>query len=320
MKRVVSTILLIALFLSAISITVYAENSKSVQVVSTDDNYLIYVEGLTSKSFQYAVSDKSDLSIDSIELNYLVSTKDENDNYVAVVEDDTKNYLYVKDGDELTIIEVDFDKAITDKDLAKVGKLTETIDTEITNIEERNETIGQVQYIETVGGLKITEVGNGEYEYIDMKLPATSYSDLKELITKMTSDEDLDMYKKIELAKEINSLFNQVIDETNTEGLWQAVENKTIKQRDDAEKGDEYAILIKKTEGTTETYDIKFLVSDKKTSEKETEEVEKVVKSTTKLPVTFDSAMIYSSIVLVVAIVAIVIVLAAKKKAKKENK
>lgn len=320
MKKVITSLLLIALFLSAISSTTLAKSSKNAESVSTEDGYLIYVEGMTEKSFQYATSDKDDLSIDSIELDYVVATKDETGNNVAVLKDNAK-YLYVKEQNELTVIELDLSKAITDKDLAKVGNLTETIETELVDIEIRKETIGQVTYEEYVGGLKITEAGNGTYEYVNMKLPATNYSKVKELITKLNEDSELNMYEKVKLAKEINSLYNELIDEANTDKLWQAVENKTIKQNEDAQKGDEFAILIKKTSGETETYDIKFLVSDKKTSEKETEQVKKIVKSTAKLPITFDSALIYSSIILVLAIVAIVIVLIAKKKAnKKENK
>ena len=320
MKKVISTIFLIALFFSAFLTTTYAENLKNIQIVKTDDNYLIYVEEMMNKSFQYAMSDKSDLSIDNIELNYLVSAKDKNDNYVALVEDNSKKYLYIKDGEELTNKEIEINKAASDKVLTEIAKLTEIIDTEITNIEVRNEAIGQVIHQEYIGGLKITEEGNAEYEYVATKLPSESYSNLKNLITKSMNNKNLNMYEKIDITTEMNSLYNKLIYNANSNNLWKKAEDKTIKQPEDAEKGDEYAVLIKKIENGTETYDIKFLVSDKRISETEFEQVEKVVKSTSKLPITYDTT-ITLFIALAVIIVAILFVLIFRHKInKKENK
>ncbi len=317
MKKVISTILLITLFLTAISTVVSAQSAKNIESISKDGTYLIYVEGMLDKSFQYATSEKPDLSIDSIELNYIVASKDEENNNVVTLENEAK-YLYVKEGENLTVIELDLTKSITNEDLEKVTNLTNTIETQIVNIEERNEKVEEVQHIETVGGLKIKE--KGKYEYIIMKLPSINYNEIKEAINKLSENKELNKYEKIQIAKQINTAYTQIIEEANTEKMWQEVEDKIISQPKDAQKGDEYAIVLKKTVEDKNTYDIKFLVSDRQIEETKTEEIEKVIKTTVKLPVTFDTT-ITLILVLAVIIVAIVVVLIVRKRLnKKESK
>ena len=153
-----------------------------------------------------------------------------------------------------------------------------------------------------------------------MKLPSINYNEIKEAINKLSENKELNKYEKIQIAKQINTEYTQIIEEANTEKMWQEVEDKIISQPKDAQKGDEYAIVLKKTVEDKNTYDIKFLVSDRQIEETKTEEIEKVIKTTVKLPVTFDTT-ITLILVLAVIIVAIVVVLIVRKRLnKKESK
>ena len=319
MKKVITTILLITLFLSAISTVVLAQNTKNIESVRKDDTYIIYVEGMLEKPFQYTTSEKPDLQINSIELNYILPSKDEENNNVITLKDEAK-YLYIKEGEDLTVIELDLTKSISNENLEKISNITNTIETQVVSIEERNEKVEQVQYVEIVGGLKIKET-EGKYEYVMMKLPSTNYNEIKEAINKMSENKELNKYEKLQIAREINNAYTQIIEEANAEKMWKKVEDKIISQPKDAKKDDEYAVVLKKTVDKENVYDIKFLVSDRKVEETKTEEVEKVVKTTVKLPVTFDTTITLIS-VLAVIIVAIVIVLVIRKKSseKEENK
>lgn len=319
MKKVITTILLITLFLSAISTVVLAQNTKNIESVRKDDTYIIYVEGMLEKPFQYTTSEKPDLQINSIELNYILPSKDEENNNVITLRDEAK-YLYIKEGENLTVIELDLTKSISNENLEKISNITNTIETQVVSIEERNEKVEQVQYVEIVGGLKIKET-EGKYEYVMMKLPSTNYNEIKEAINKMSENKELNKYEKLQIAREINNAYTQIIEEANAEKMWKKVEDKIISQPKDAKKDDEYAVVLKKTVDKENVYDIKFLVSDRKVEETKTEEVEKVVKTTVKLPVTFDTTITLIS-VLAVIIVAIVIVLVIRKKSseKEENK
>ena len=319
MKKVVSYFFCIMIVLGIIFIptNAFAENTKDIEMIEkTSEEYIVYVEGMMDKEFQYALSDKEDLSIDSMELDYKQSAKDEEDNNVAILTG-TEKYLYVKEGTELTILELNYDEALSEDDLSNIEN--SKIDTEVITIEEKNETTGRVKHIETVGGLDIKEDGN--YEYVITKIPSANYDELKSIVEKINSSyESADTYSKIKLIKEYKNILDKIVKDANSNNLWQEVSNLNIKQPSDAETGDEYAVLLKKKITDKELYDIKFLISTKEVEETEIEEVEIVNKTTTKLPLTYDQTIILLSILAVIIISIIVVVIAKKKVADKEGK
>ena len=313
-KNILTAITLIALLVLVMPYNVLAVFSTNAECIRTDENYLIYVEGMLDKTFQYALSNSDNLSMDSMELTYIASALDEANNNIAVIPVNSNfKYLYIKEAGALKIAELDLANAISKKDIEKMEKLTELIDTEIVSIELVNEKRDQVQYIERIGGIKITEEGkSSKFKYVDNKLPEDKYSRLEELVGSIKGHKNT--YKKIVLAKEMNSLFNQIIDNANNSNKWKKIdEDKVIVQPDDAQSGDKYAYLIKNNQDGIEKYDIQFVEATREETSPDTEVIKKNVNSATKLPNTFD-VMITLFVILAIIIIAIIITQKKRKK------
>ena len=282
---------------------------ENIQIVHTDENYVVYIEGMEDKNFQYATSNgTSAQDPDDVSLNYIASVKDENgagENSVAVL-DGTEKYLYVKEGTNTSVITLDFSNAIEKSYIDEVENTTKRIETELaTDLIEREETVNGVEYKETVGGLIITDDQNASYEYISVKLPAAKYSELQELANKLNDISSESMYEKIKFAKEFYELYNELISNATD---WQNVEDMQIRQPLDAQNGDRYIVLLKKVANRETTYDAKFMLSYRADEEEKipgrTET--KTVKETAKLPITGESIAIFA--ILLGIIVALVIV------------
>ena len=214
--------------------------------------------------------------------------------------------------------------------MKKVETTTTRIKTELlTNIEERNEEVDGIQYTETVGGLKISEDDGIAYYYKSVKLPADKYSDLQKYADELNGEAyaEKDMYAKIQFAKEFYNLYTELMQETENaepetaDGWTKVSEDMIIRQPIDAQKGDQYVVLIKKDTDTNYIDDAKFLVSYREDEEEKipgkTETV--VVQETAKLPVTGDSIVLF--VILAVIVLALIIVFVRMKKLdKKESK
>ena len=330
--KVMSMVLIAMLVTLIIPVNVFAtEAEANIQVVKTESgDYIIYVQNLANTEFKFAISQNQ---VDEADRNYINSVSDVAGNQVALIEKERvtegTNYIYIKTDTERYINVVDFSENSTQIfDKAKmqiVETTTNRIATELlTNLEERNEEVNGIQYTETVGGLKIIrgeQDENSIYYYQEgVKLPAEKYSELKELADILNSEEyeEKDMYSKIEFAKEFYSLYEELINNAT----WQQVENLEIRQPIDAQKDDQYVVLLKKvTEDGTETYDAKFLVSYREDEEEKIpgKTETRVVQETTKLPITGDSIVLF--VVLAVIIIALIIVFVRMKKLQnKESK
>lgn len=328
--KVMAVVLIAILVALIIPVNVFAAETN-IQVVKTEsEDYIIYVQNLANTEFKFAISQNQ---VDEADRNYINSVSDAAGNQVALIEKERvtegTNYIYIKTDTERYMNAVDFSENSTQVfDKAKmqiVETTTNRIATELlTNLEERNEEVDGIQYTETVGGLKIIrgeQDENSIYYYQEgVKLPAEKYSELKELADILNSEEyeEKDMYSKIEFAKEFYSLYEELINNA----IWQQVENLEIRQPIDAQKDDQYVVLLKKvTEDGTETYDAKFMISYREDEEEKipgsTET--KVVQETTKLPITGDSIVLF--VVLAVIIIALIIVFVRMKKLQnKESK
>ena len=335
--KLTGAIVLFIMLMLVPMIVLAVTNEENIQIISNTDvqgneEYIVYIQDLMGTNFASAVS-----NIDNAQeqdLNF-VTAKDEEGNYVAQIKGDAvtgdTTYLYVKynqDNQEKTEkITLDLSKALDIKDMEYVENTTKRIGTKtVENLIEINEEIDGVQKILTVGGLQITDTDKASYEYQLTKVEKdTSYDRLMKLVNELNSENfnQKDMYSKIQLTSEFYTLYNQLVNEAqwndvaiNDEGIYE------IRQPEDADDGYQYVVLIRKTaEDGTVTTDAKLMVS-KITPEEVTEpgREEKVpVQTTSKLPITGDSIVLFVALAMV--IIALIIVFARmKKKKKKEDK
>lgn len=326
--KIMTVVLIMILFALIIPVNVFATEANIQVVKAENGDYIIYVEELAKTEFQFAISTKNNAT--DGELNFIKSVEDGEGNKVALIEK-TKvvtgtNYIYIKNGTTTTVNAIDFSNEIQVFDIEKMQKVettTNRITTELlTNLEERNEVIDEVKYTETVGGLKISEEEKATYYYKSVKLPAEKYSKLQELADELNGEEyaKKDMYAKIQFAKEFYNLYEELIKDVETASEWTEVENMIIRQPIDAQKGDQYVVLLKKVTQNGTTDDAKFLVSYREDEEEKipgrTET--KVVQETTKLPITGDSIVLF--VVLAVIVLALIIIFIRMKKLQKESK
>ena len=321
-SKIVAIILITLLALLIIPTKGFASN-ENIQIVKTNEDYIIYVKDIANKEFKFAVADEK-LNSDSIELNFINSVKDSAGNNVALIDETTvqqAKYLYVKEGENSSIIELNFKEAIEKSQIAEVEGTTNRIKTELLmNLEERDEEIDGVKYTEKVGGIKIYDDENANYEYVSVKLPAEKYSTLQELVNKLNDEyEEKDMYSKIEFAKEFSKLYNELIQDATKQQAWKKVENMVIRQPIEAQENDRYVVLIKEEKDGAVKYDAKFMISYRAEEEEKipgrTET--KTVQETAKLPVTGDSLILFG--LLAVIVIALIFVFVRMKKNQKKG-
>ena len=307
---------------------VLAVTNDKVQIISNTDEqgnteYIVYIQELMQTNFASAVSNSA--STPEQDLTF-VTSQDGERNYVAQIDatDVTgeSTYLYVKyDGQESTeVIELDLSNALDKTEMKYVENTTKRIGTKTVRdlVDINEEEIDGVRTTTTVGGLQITDTDNASYEYeLTKVVEGTSYSRLVELAEELNSEnyDQKDMYSKIQLTSEFYTLYNQLVNEAT----WTDVTNNEIRQPNDAEAGDEYVVLIRKTaEDGTVTTDAKLMESAFQDKGGEDSQKRKV-QETAKLPITGDSIVLF--VALAVVVIALIIVFARMKKLnKKEDK
>lgn len=335
--KLTGAIVLFLIIMLVPMIVLAVTNDENIQIISNTDEagnieYIVYIQDLMGTSFVSAVADSETTPEQDLDF---VTARDGEGNYVAQIDasavTEETTYLYVKynqDGQETTdIIELDLTNTLDMIDMEYVENTTKRIGTKtVENLIEINEEIDGVQTTLTVGGLQITDTDNATYEYQLTRVEEdTPYARLMELVNELNSEDfnQKDMYSKIQLTSEFYTLYNQLVNDAqwndvtlNDEGIYE------IRQPEDADRGYEYVVLIRKTaEDGTITTDAKLMVS-KINSESvvEPEREEQIeVQRTSKLPITGDNIVLF--VALVVVVIALVIVFVRMKKLnKKEDK
>lgn len=312
--------ILIAIVFVALTLPtkVLGANDELQVVCNEEGNYVIYAKSLQKgEGFKFAISDNP--TAKEIDLNYINSVTDEENNQVALVEKakyEGEKYIYIKT-DSQVICEgqpINFAEAFDQQKMEKVETTTNRIATEVvTDIVEKEEQVNGVNVKITVGGLEITDSKNDTYYYATTKLPAEKYSELKALAENINANyNDMDMYTRIETAKQFYNLYIELVEKQN----WVLVENMTIMQPNDAEEGEEYVVYLKKVDenGKEIVNDVKFMTSYRTDTEQSIPGMteQKIVKETTKLPITGDSMVLFT-ILAIIIIVAIVVFVKMKK-------
>ena len=301
--------------------------NEELQIVKTEQDYIIYVKDLAKTEFDFAISDKDNAT--EMELNYINSVEDEEGNQVAFVTQtkynnelstNAHNYIYIKTTEGVEIKEINFDDAFDKAKMEEVETTTKRMETEVvTDIIEKDEEVEGVKVKVTVGGLKIIDTDQATYYYASTKLPAEKYTELMELAEQINSSyNEMDMYERIKTAKQFYNLYNELKGLQN----WLEVENMTIMQPNDAQKGEQYVVYLKKLdEDGNETIDVKLMTSYREDEEEKIpgKTETRVVKETAKLPITGDSIILFVVLAAIV-IIAIIVFIRMKKLQNKENK
>ncbi len=314
----VISLVLIILFLGQTK--AFAKNDN-LEIIKSDEQYIIYVKDLLNKDFKYAVSnDEKALDPNDINLNYINAVKDDDEdggNSVALLTEPA-TFIYIKDEEDISVIQLDLSDSFNKTDMEEVEKTSKRIKTETeTKLIELDETKDGVKYKITVGGLKIVDDETAKYEFISKKLPDKDFTKLQELADELSEKyTEKNMYEKIEFAKEF---YNTYKDEISNIKDWNEVENLEIRQPSDSINGDKYIIILKKTSKDDEiTYDAKFMTSYREDEEEKIpEKVEtKTVKETTKLPYTGANLTLVIIFALVIIAIVVVVVLIRKNEKK----
>lgn len=332
------SVLAIFLFIAVIPIVVLATN-EDISIVSTINSeskqeYTIYIKGISAQNFKYAFTNIKDADPDGMDLSYINSTPDLGGNQAAFLDAVTyeklsKNnstiYMWTKVENELILkgIQLDFSKALSQKDLEQVETLTTRIDVEIADSEQdtttvRNETVDGVEEIANVGYVKIVDDEKATYYYERIKLPnSQEYNELMKLTEQaQTEYNDMDMYEKVQFATKLNKTFTAVTDSAD----WKTVQDMTIEQLEESVEGDKYIVLLKKVakvDGNEEiTLDVQFLTAEE--NYKPNVVIEEIVtQETTKLPITYDSIVLF--VILGIVVLLVIVVFMRIRKLSKQN-
>lgn len=321
-KQKLAEIIVIATVLIMIPLIALATNEK-IQIVLTGENeYIIYVEGMEKTEYKYAISNNKEAT--GADLQYINSEKDDLENSVILIDaekyetlKDSNVYLWVKEGEKQIISaeEVDFSKAFDKNKMAEAENTTKRIETKIVSDLEEENRIDEngVHITVSVGGIKITDDEESKYYYQMMPYEG-EYKTLMDTAEKINSEYNgMTMYEKIKIANEFYSLYEKLVNNAN----WAEVENMTIKQPQEANDGSKYVVFIqKKVDGEKAIIDAQFLTCKaKQTPKYEKEQI--ITQETAKLPITGESLILF--VIFAVVIIALIVVFVRIKKLKNQN-
>ena len=293
------------------------------------EEYIIYIKDYIDKNFKYAFS-----NAESTELIYINSIIDTEGNQVAFLDSETYEnlanqeqqiYLWAKDENGNPIlegIELDLNNVLTKEETATVELITKRIQTEIADTKEkvdatepaRQEKINEVDEIAKVGYVKITDSESATYYYQMVKASdSAELSTLKEYAERLNTEyRELNIYNKIQFCTEFYDLYSKLTEQAK----WQEVNNMIINQPEESKEGEEYILFIKKVEGETETIDAQFLTASEDYKENViTEQI--VTQETAKLPITFDSIVLF--VLLGIVVIALIVIFIRIKILSKKN-
>lgn len=328
-------ILAIFLFVAVIPIVVLATNENISVVNSSENEYIIYIKDYTDKSFKYAFSNNADVNPKGMDLTYINSISDLRGNQAAFI--DAKTYekllkenqpifMWAKDEEENLILErvqLDFANSLTKENIDTVEKTTKRIAVEIAETKNatdstdpiREENVEGVTETAKVGYVKITDNKDATYYYQRVKTTdSAEISKLMELSEKINKEYDgMDMYEKVQINEEFYNLYSKLVNEAE----WQEVTNMEVKQPEESTAGDKYIVFLKKVDSNQETtVDAQFLTAYDDYQPNVVKE-QKITQETTKLPITYDSIVLF--IILAAVVVALVVVFIRMKKLNKNE-
>lgn len=308
-KKVLVVIALTILLLSIFQLISFATSSNIIIIKQTDTEYLIYIDDILDKEFEFAFSNTKD----ETDLNYIRSITDDDNNNIAYVDEELQNlffysedtYLWIKTSEEIVISgeKITLNNAKTLNEFNNVETITKSI-TVVGDAEEEkikiNGTEGEVYYYQ------FSTITNSE-----------QYTKLVELVNTISEfDENTNVYTKLQTYIELEELYSTLLESLEEES-WVKTENLEITKPYDAKEGQQYILWLKDSD---DNIDIQILTTYEEEVTVQTEETT-VEQVETILPVTYDDTTILF-IILGVVVFLIVVILILKKtgNVKKEDK
>lgn len=313
------------LFILFFSNKTYAAEEKIV-LKKNDTEYIIYLESSLDKEYEYAfansaTADKEILDYiraekETVENKYVMHiTKERYDNYFA----GKTVYLYARDLEKNYLvegIEIKLDESISYEVVELVNNITKKIlvDTTQKTVTKRIE--NGIEYTTSIGRVDITDDKNSNYSYYLVKMPNTEeYNKFMDLAEKLSSlKANSGIYENIRMCKEFYDLYNQLMP---TASNWSLVSDMKIDQPADSKTGDKYILWIKND--SKEIVDVQFLTCFQN-EDKEFIKEKNVITTTSKLPITYDSVILFVILgIAVVLLIAVVIMKKANSKGKNND-
>lgn len=311
------------LFILFFSNEVLAANEGLTVLNKENNEYIIYLDSTLDKDYEYAFTNSNTANKD--DLDYIRAEKETSDGkYVIYVTEKRYNdyfsngtvYVYVRDleGNYLADgIEIDLKDCISYDVIDLVNNVTKRIAVDTTQKTVTQRTENGIVYTTTRGRVDITDDSDSEYYYSLVKLPNTEeynrFMDLAEELNSLKAKSEL--YENIRMCKEFYDLYYQLMP--RAEG-WNLVSDMKIEQPLDSKTGDQYILWIRND--SKEIEDVQFLTCFQN-EDKEFVKDKNIVKTTSKLPITYDSIVLF--VILGVAIVLLIVAVLIKKKTNKEK-
>ena len=327
-SKKVMLVFLLVLLIMLLPTRIFAA-TQSVAIVKVENDYSIYIDGLENKDFKFAFTNQNPEDETSFESQLIPNWEDNNGVNIACLEEDTSLnlnepvFMIVKVGEELSVTELDLNKAISKTDMASVEAITTIIDVDTTQTTTTSDNENGVVTTQTVGQVNIIESAeynykDYEYQYNLIKIDGTeseTATKLSNLVDSLQSTySTLSTYNKILKTAEIRDLYLSLREEA----VYSKVNDYVIYQPEDSKEGDKYLVLLQQLSGKEVVReDIQFLIC----TEGHKQKVEKPlieIKKATALPRTFDS-IILLVVLAVIVITAIAVILRIRKLNKNEE-
>ena len=327
-SKKVMLVFLLVLLIMLLPTRIFAA-TQSVAIVKVENDYSIYIDGLENKDFKFAFTNQNPEDETSFESQLIPNWEDNNGVNIACLEEGTSLnlnepvFMIVKVGEELSVTELDLDKAISKTDMASVEAITTIIDVDTTQTTTTSDNENGVVTTQTVGQVNIIE--SAEYNYTDyeyqynlIKIDGTeseTATKLSNLVDSLQSTySTLSTYNKILKTAEIRDLYFSLREEA----VYSKVNDYVIYQPEDSKEGDKYLVLLQQLSGKEVIReDIQFLICTEGHKQEVVKEV-KEIKKATALPRTFDS-IILLVVLAVILITTIAVILRIRKLNKNEE-
>lgn len=303
---------------------------NDIAIVKTGDkNYLIYVNENLDEKFKFALS--SSIETPEANLNFINSSLDqdkESPKNVAYITEKTYSdksiYMWIRDAEGKVTgpKTIELTTAIDKGELEKVEEITKKISVDTTQeYTYPEQIIDGYKYNVVTGEILITDSKEATYYYEQTPIVSNEkYKELMDLAELIQNNFDgMTIIEKINTEKEFFDLYNDLI----TKATWNKVVDMTIPQPLEAQEEDKYVVFLKKVDSNgEETLDAQFMTCKRKVEEggieEHTEKRNKIVEQTSKLPITYDSIVLF--VVLGVIILAIIFVILRKRSINKDAK
>lgn len=323
--KIIFTIL-VAIVIQAVSSSVIATTEDYTVLKKTDDEYIIYLKESLDKEFEFSYTNQSLENDES--LDYIKSAKDsKNGDAIAYIDanlyekyfkNSETTYLWAKSGENYLAkgMKIDLSDNITEDMVSFVKNTTKRIAVNTDSKDVVEDEKDGIKYTTTTGKIEIKDDEKSNYSYvmIDAK-NSEKYTKLIELIEKINKTNSEDNITNLDNSKQFYNLYTELLNGIDN-NAWKKVENMQIPQPKESKTGDKYIVWLKKDNGNNSVYDVQIMTCYQNEDKQYIKE-NQVIKTTSKLPITYDSIALF--VVLGIAVVLFIVILIVRNKNKKDT-